>query len=78
VLSLSAWDSARVRRPDQQVALQPWPKGIHKQIAIDLGTTPSHVQKAIKVLTQAGIFRNQLDGVVVSQEEFGRRQALKA
>ena len=36
----------------QLLPLQPWPTGIHKQIATELATTRG--QKAIKVLIQAG------------------------
>ena len=43
---------------------QPWPKGIHTEIAVRLGSTGSKIQKAIGKLIAAGVFRPQIDGVV--------------
>ncbi len=44
---------------------QPWPKGIHKEVAEELGTTGREVQKAIAILISDGIFQHQVNGVVV-------------
>lgn len=43
---------------------QPWPKGVHTEIAVKLGTTGKKVQKAIDKLIEAGVFKPQIDGVL--------------
>lgn len=44
---------------------QPWPQGIHHVIGKQLGTTGSRVQKAIRELIKSGVFKHQIDGVVI-------------
>lgn len=45
---------------------QPWPSGIHKKIASELGMTNSASSRAIKELIFRGVFSPQLDGKVMS------------
>ncbi|MBS0251667.1 MAG: hypothetical protein JSR78_11465 [Proteobacteria bacterium] len=54
---------------------QPWPTGVHKKVAERLGVPSAQVQKAIRTLILAGIFKHQIDGVVVQD---GPRSGLHA
>lgn len=48
---------------------QPWPKGIHHEIALKLDARSTMVQKAIQQLIKSGIFQDQIDGVNCTTEE---------
>jgi hypothetical protein len=48
---------------------QPWPYGIHKQVADKLGIANSVVSKCIKELIRRGIFVPQVDGQLSRSEE---------
>jgi len=45
---------------------QPWPTGIHKTVAQQLGLSASAVSYAIQVLISRGVFSHQINGVVVN------------
>jgi len=45
---------------------QPWPTGIHKTVAQQLGLSTSAVSYAIQVLISRGVFSHQRNGVVES------------
>lgn len=43
---------------------QPWPKDIHKMIAVSMGKSNAQVARAINLLIQRGVFLPQIAGVV--------------
>lgn len=47
---------------------QPWQKGIHKIIATELNLTNSLVSAAIQQFMAMGVFKNQVDGILVEKE----------
>ena len=47
---------------------QPWPTGIHREIALELGISPSEASHAISELIKKGDFHPQEDGVVLVSE----------
>lgn len=44
---------------------QPWPVGIHKSIASQLGCTNSKVSRTIEILIDSGIFKKQINGHLI-------------
>lgn len=48
---------------------QPWPKGIHKQVAKELQISTSIVSKCIKRLINSGVFEPQVDGQIRPRPE---------
>jgi hypothetical protein len=51
---------------------QPWPTGIHREIAEKLEVSSRRVTSAIELLIGRGVFKPQVDGVVVKQPEVKR------
>lgn len=49
--------------------LQPWPKGIHREVATSLDLPPNIVQRAIKRLISSGAFMDQYEGVLCTTEQ---------
>lgn len=47
---------------------QPWPIGIHRTIASELGEPPSKVSQAINKLIEEGVFHKQKDGIVYDKD----------
>lgn len=47
---------------------QPWPIGIHRTIASELGEPPSKVSQAINKLIEDGVFHKQKDGIVYDKD----------
>jgi hypothetical protein len=43
-------------------------EGIHKEIALKLGVTPNKVGRAITTLIERRTFKNQVNGVVYTEE----------
>jgi hypothetical protein len=50
---------------------QPWPVGIHKQIADQMNLTPAAVSKGIQELIRRGKFSHQIDGILVEKPNNG-------
>lgn len=50
---------------ENQLPEQPWPTGIHKVIASNLGVSNQVVSSAIDILITSGAFKNQVDGKVI-------------
>ena len=48
----------------QKLPAQPWPTGIHKEVAVDLSVNPHRVSSAINELIRRGIVYPQVAGVV--------------
>lgn len=48
----------------REMPLQPWPKGVHKEVAKRLGLSNVKVSDAINVLIVRGVFKDQFDGKV--------------
>ena len=48
---------------------QPWPTGIHREVAERLSVKNSQISEAIKELIRQGRFRDQVDGELVDPEE---------
>jgi hypothetical protein len=44
---------------------QPWPKGVHRDLADKLGISPSQAAEIINDLIRLGKFKHQVDGVVI-------------
>jgi hypothetical protein len=53
-------ESVREKLPEQ-----PWPKGVHKEIAQSLGLSNAIVSAAIDELIATGVFKDQVDGKVI-------------
>ena len=53
----------------QRLPEQPWPTGIHKQVAEELSVTAGQVSYAIHELIRQGRFRNQVDGKLIGPVE---------
>lgn len=53
-------DAIKNELPDQ-----PWPRGIHKEVARKLGLSNGLVSAAIDILITRGIFKDQIDGEIV-------------
>ena len=49
----------------EQLPKQPWPTGIHKEIASKLGITNQTVSSAIDTLITTGVFKNQVNGEII-------------
>jgi len=49
----------------ERLPKQPWPTGIHKQVAEELDLTSGEVSAAIQELIRRGQFHHQVDGVVL-------------
>lgn len=47
---------------------QPWPAGVHRTIAAQLGSTPNKVYQAIDELIHRGDFYEQIDGVLFDKD----------
>ena len=52
----------------EKLPIQPWPIGIHKTIARELGEPPSKVSQAISKLIEDGVFNKQKDGIVYDKD----------
>lgn len=48
---------------------QPWPSGVHKTVADQLGVSPKEVQAAIHILIQRREVHRQIDGVVYQSRD---------
>ena len=51
---------------------QPWPTGIHKEIAQEIGTNQTCVARAIQELIRRRIFSPQIDGVLYAPVSQGQ------
>lgn len=49
----------------QELPAQPWPAGVHKTIAEQLGCSNSKVYRSIDLLIEKGFFKEQKDGVIL-------------
>lgn len=57
-----------VLKVQAELPKQPWPVGIHKKIAMELGMSAWKVSKAIQCLIEDGVFNKQKDGIVYDKE----------
>lgn len=53
----------------QRLPAQPWPRGIHQQLAKDISLTPSRVSWAIHQLIARGVFKPQMNGEVLNNNK---------
>lgn len=58
-------DEALIQAAREFLPAQPWPSGIHRELADKLGLSPSLASKYIRVLIKRGDFLEQIDGQVV-------------
>jgi DNA-binding MarR family transcriptional regulator len=58
-------DEALISKVQEDLPAQPWPCGVHKVIAQQLGLSNGTVSHAIQVLIQRGLAKQQNDGVVL-------------
>lgn len=52
----------------EMLPAQPWPVGIHKKVASQLGCTNAKVSRAIENLIDTGTFKMQRDGKIIDKE----------
>lgn len=64
-LHWSTLDENQIQLVADRLPPQPWPQGIHKMVAKDLGLSNRKVSQAIQILITRGVFRVQSDGVVL-------------
>lgn len=55
-------DEALIERVKNLLPTQPWPKGVHREVAATLQTRVGAVSIAIQQLIATGIFKRQIDG----------------
>lgn len=58
-------DPELIAKIQQNLPSQPWPTGIHKTIAQQLGLSNGVISDAIQVLISRGAFKRQIDGKIV-------------
>lgn len=58
----------QIEKIQLKLSPQPWPKGIHKKIAIDLGLSNGQVSAVINHLIREGVFKNQIDGKIIEED----------
>ncbi len=64
-------DPELIDRVKVALPAQPWPKGIHRQVAGELGLSASSVSGAIAELIRRGDFFPQIDGIVYEPQKPG-------
>lgn len=52
----------------EMLPVQPWPVGIHKSIASQLGCTNAKVSRAIETLIDTGVFQKQTNGQIIDNK----------
>ena len=52
----------------EKLPKQPWPIGIHRTIATELGEQPTKVSHAISELIEDGVFHKQKDEIVYDKD----------
>ncbi len=67
ITKLAKLDEVLIQRVKESLPEQPWPKGIHKEIATKLNASNRKVSSAIQTLIQQGIFRQQADGKLIEE-----------
>jgi hypothetical protein len=60
-------DEAMLSKVQQSLPAQPWPRGIHKVVAEQLGVSNGTVSDAIQALIYRGIFKQQIEGQIVEK-----------
>jgi hypothetical protein len=58
-----------INRVREKLPAQPWPKGVHLQVAAELGVTANTVQKVIQRLIATGVFMDQFNGRLCTTDE---------
>lgn len=66
---VTSLDENLLKKIQDALPSQPWPKGIHAKVASDVGVTANLVQEAARKLIQRGIFHPQVDGVLYYRKE---------
>lgn len=62
-------DEEFIETVKEMLPAQPWPVGIHKTIASQLGCTNAKVSRTIEALIDTGVFKKQINGHVISNEQ---------
>jgi hypothetical protein len=57
-----------IRRVEELMGPQPWPKGRARTVADQMGVSRMMVQEAVRELIRRGIFKVQIDGVLYASE----------
>jgi hypothetical protein len=60
-------DESLLSRVAAALPEQPWPTGVHKSVAAELGLSNGTVSDAIQLLIQRGQFRHQVGGRVLDE-----------
>ena len=61
-------DEEFIETVKEMLPAQPWPVGIHKTIASQLGCTNSKVSRTIETLIDTGFFKKQINGQIVDNK----------
>lgn len=61
-------DEALIARVKDSLPAQPWPSGVHKMVAQQLGVSNKTLSLAIQVLIERGVFKRQINGVVLESQ----------
>ncbi len=62
-------DEEFIETVKEMLPAQPWSVGIHKTIASQLGCTNAKVSRTIETLIDTGVFKKQINGHVISNEQ---------
>ncbi|MFA6261445.1 MAG: hypothetical protein WC760_08255 [Bacteroidia bacterium] len=62
-------DEGVLNQIQKRLPIQPWTKGVHKIVASEINVPNKLVSIAIQVLIAKGVFKNQIDGVIIEKEE---------
>ena len=65
VLNDKKVDETTINMVQEKLPGQPWPTGIHKQVATELGISNGRVSSAISALIARGKFRQQINGNLI-------------
>lgn len=63
-INVSALTEQDIINVQNALPVQPWPKGIHKQVSEKLGMSNAAVMRATRELIRRGVFKEQIDGVL--------------
>lgn len=61
-------DETLILKVKDSLPAQPWPSGVHKMVAQQLGVSNKTVSEAIQILIQRGVFKRQVNGIVLEKQ----------
>jgi hypothetical protein len=69
IISENRVKKEQIEQIKQKLPSQPWPKGIHKVIAKELGLSNGKVNWAITYLIHQGSFKKQIEGKIIESKD---------